>query len=105
MTLNRKHFFSNPDEMRDPLGHSTNELRYPDPRDIRLLESWKDFKQRRPHLAGLLVELFGEADAIYAHKEVKPIPESRAAGALGHLRPLKRKIKDLSNVSDCYIPE
>ncbi len=105
MTLNRKHFFSNPDEMRDPLGHSTNELRYPDPRDLRLLESWKDFKQRRPHLAGLLVELFGEADAIYAHKEVKPIPESRAAGALGHLRPLKRKIKDLSNVSDCYIPE
>ena len=105
MTLNRKHFFSNPDEMRDPLGHSTNELRYPDPRDLRLLESWKDFKQRRPHLAGLLVELFGEADAIYAHKEVKPILESRAAGALGHLRPLKRKIKDLSNVSDCYIPE
>ena len=105
MTLNRKHFFSNPDGMRDPLGHSTNELRYPDPRDLRLLESWKDFKQRRPHLAGLLVELFGEADAIYAHKEVKPIPESRAAGALGHLRPLKRKIKDLSNVSDCYIPE
>jgi hypothetical protein len=51
-------------------------------------------------LAGLLVELFGEADAIYAHREVKPIPESRAAGALGHLKPLKRKIRDLSNVSD-----
>jgi len=100
VTLNRKFFFSNPVGMRDPLGHSTSELRYPDPRDLRLLESWNDFKQRRPHLAGLLVELFGEADAIYAHREVNPIPESRAAGALGHLKPLKRKIKDLSNVSD-----
>jgi hypothetical protein len=98
MTLHRKH--SNNNLFNDPLGARTSELNYPDPRRARLLASWEDFNLRRPHLSRLLVELFGEPSAIEVHREVNIIPESRAAGALGHLKPLKRKVRDLSNVSD-----
>ena len=98
MTLHRKH--SNNNFFNNPLGASTRELNYPDPSRARLLASWEDFNLRRPQLSRLLVELFGEASAMEVHRAVNIIPESRAAGALGHLKPLKRKVRDLSNVSD-----
>jgi len=99
MTLHRK--YSNNNLYNDPLGPRTSELAYPDPYRARLVSSWEDFNRRRPQLSRLLVELFGEASAMSVHMEVNIVPESRAAGALGHLKPLKRKVRDLSNVSDC----
>ena len=100
MTINRKHFFNSTHPPKDLLGYHTSDLPYVNEGKIRLLASWEDFKMRRPHLARLLVELFGPVSAIEVHKEVNIISEVRAASAVGHLRPLEKKHRDLSDVSD-----
>ena len=41
--------------------------------------SWKDFKQRLPFNAQLLVHLFGERDAIDTHRSMCVISETKAA--------------------------
>ena len=112
MTLNRKNDRNNlpqgdfgrmnPNSYHYPdlLGPNTRDLNYIDQHKNELLKSWEDFQSRRPHLARLLVELFGPISVIEIHKEVNPISEVRAAGAVGNLRPLKQEHRDISNVSE-----
>ncbi len=50
-----------------------------DPKESRKYKSWKDFKDRLPFNAQLLIHLFGERDAIDCHRSMCIISEVKAA--------------------------
>ena len=62
--------------------------------------SWKDFKQRRPFNAQLLVHLFGERDAIDTHRSMCVISETKAATLCSFFSSVPRGSNRVRIVSD-----
>lgn len=68
----------------NPSREMNNHYDYPAPNPISSekedrYKSWKDFKERRPFNAELLIHLFGERDAIDCHQSMCVVSEVKAA--------------------------
>ncbi len=67
----------------NPFTQRNNYYDYPDPvvavEKQDRYKSWKDFKERLPFNAQLLIHLFGERDAIDCHRSMCVVSEVKAA--------------------------
>ena len=54
--------------------------------DESLFWSWRRFKESRPKMAELLIEVFGKEKAVEVHEWVKDLSESKASTAVNFLK-------------------
>lgn len=90
----------------NPYTQRKNFYDYPDPNPVATekqdrYKSWKDFKERLPFNAQLLVHLFGERDAIDCHHSMCVISEVKAASLCSFFSNQPETKHRLKRVSDC----
>jgi len=88
----------------NPAREMTNYYDYPDPFEAvekqDRYKSWRDFKERLPFNAQLLVHLFGERDAIDCHHSMCVVSEVKAASLCSFFSNQPETKHRLKRVSD-----
>lgn len=92
--------------INNPYTERKNFYDYPDPNPVATekqdrYKSWKDFKERLPFNAQLLIHLFGERDAIDCHHSMCVISEVKAASLCSFFSNQPETKHRLKRVSDC----